>query len=428
MIRKVLIATMASAAITIATPALAQRGGGGGGDRGGMGGGVGGGVGAGGGGGLGGFGGPGGLGGGVGVGGSVGAGASVGPDHGDIDTTSMTNPAVGVSQGPAHASATGIANANSHSVLAGTGTTTTVTSGSFSGLTAGTMLTSNGTTLGTVEQIRTAANGSVVAVVVKGTNGQLYPIPVRDLVWSNGMLSLTSNARLAGLNTGTSSRTTAFTNPAMGRSQGPYHASATGIAHANSHSVLAGAGTTTVTRGSLSGLTTGTTLFENGTAVGTVEQIRTSANGMARVVVVQGTSGRLVSIPVRDLTFANGTLSTTARLPGLSVRLAGRAGGRLNSQGIYHASPTGIAHASSRSALAVGAVASAALPGLTTGLTVQTSTGTTLGTVTRIVTDSSGNIRLVYVTSSTGRVYRLLPTTLSIAGTVVTTSSMTASR
>jgi hypothetical protein len=94
------------------------------------------------------------------------------------------------------------------------------------------------------------------------------------------------------------------------------------------------------------------------------------------------------------------------------------------SQGPAHASTTGIAHANSHSVLASGQVSSSTLPGLTTGLTVQSSTGTTLGTVSQVVTDSSGNIRLVIVTTPTGQMLRLAPTTLSISGGVVTTTSI----
>jgi hypothetical protein len=39
------------------------------------------------------------------------------------------------------------------------------------------------------------------------------------------------------------------------------------------------------------------------------------------------------------------------------------------------------------------------------------------------VTDNSGNIRLVIVTTSTGQMLRLSPTSLSISGGVVTTTS-----
>lgn len=217
-------------------------------------------------------------------------------------------------------------------------------------------------------------------------------------------------------------------------SQGPNYASPTGIAHANWNSVLAGTNTTTSSRlnamfpgtrttttvssGTLSGLTTGMTLYSNGTAVGTVQQIRTTGNGSVSVVIVQGTNGGFYAVPASKLSLSGGTLSTSARLNGIN----GSSQARLNSQGPLHASPTGIAHANYRSVLASGTVASGSLAGLTTGLTVNTSTGTTLGTVSQIVTDSSGNIRLVIVTSSTGQTYRLMPTSLSISGGVVTTT------
>lgn len=95
-----------------------------------------------------------------------------------------------------------------------------------------------------------------------------------------------------------------------------------------------------------------------------------------------------------------------------------------NSQGLQNANTRAISRANANSSLARGAVAPTALPGLTTGLTVNSSTGATLGTVSQVVTDSSGNIRLVVVTSSTGQTYRLAPTTLSISGGVLTTTSL----
>ncbi|MFL6765360.1 MAG: hypothetical protein ACJ8FO_09225 [Sphingomicrobium sp.] len=223
-------------------------------------------------------------------------------------------------------------------------------------------------------------------------------------------------------------------------SQGPANASPTGIAHANSNSVLSGSGgatssaslermfpgtrtTTSVTSGTLAGLTTGMTLMSNGTAVGTVQQIRTSGNGSVAVVIIRGSNGGFYAVPANRLSLTGGTLSTTARLSGVNATtLAANSQARLNSQGLMHASPTGIAHASSRSVLAGGAVVSGSLAGLTTGLTVNTSGGTTLGRVTQIVTDSSGNIRLVVVRSSTGQTFRLSPSSLSISGGVVTTT------
>jgi hypothetical protein len=109
-----------------------------------------------------------------------------------------------------------------------------------------------------------------------------------------------------------------------------------------------------------------------------------------------------------------------------NVNLNSGATNAINSQGLLHASPNGIAHASPNSVLGRGAVSSTMLPNLTTGLNVQNSTGTTIGQVSQVVTDSSGNVRLVIVTNSTtGQTFRLAPNTLSINGGVVTTTSTT---
>jgi hypothetical protein len=134
-------------------------------------------------------------------------------------------------------------------------------------------------------------------------------------------------------------------------SQGPANASSTGIANANQSSVLfpGTTATSTVASGALAGLTTGTTLFSNGTAVGTVQQIRTTGQGSVAVVIVKGSNGHLYGIPANKLTFSGGTLTTTARLNGINGSTTAQA--RVNSQGLLHASPTGIAHANQNSVL-----------------------------------------------------------------------------
>lgn len=96
-----------------------------------------------------------------------------------------------------------------------------------------------------------------------------------------------------------------------------------------------------------------------------------------------------------------------------------------NSQGPANASATGIAHANANSVLARGAVSTSTLPGLTTGLTVNNSTGTSIGTVSQVITGTDGSIRAVVVTSPTGQTFRLAPSTLTISGNVVTTTSTT---
>lgn len=225
-------------------------------------------------------------------------------------------------------------------------------------------------------------------------------------------------------------------------SMGSANASPIGIANANANSALnSGAATTvrtngsanmdrmfpntkTTTRvqsGSLAGLTTGMALTSNGTSVGTVQQIRTAGNGNVSVVIVQGTNGRMFAIPANKLTLTNGTLTTTARLNGIN---GGTSQALAVSQGPNHASVNGIAHASPRSVLAAGAVAASTLPGLTTGIAVQSGTGTSIGTVSQVVTDTNGNIRLVVVTSPTGGTIRLSPATLTMSGgTLVTTQA-----
>ena len=210
------------------------------------------------------------------------------------------------SQGPANASATGIAHANQNSVLAGTTATTTATSGPLAGLAAGTTLYSNGTAVGTVQQIRVTGRGTVAMVVVKGTDGGLYAVPANKLTYTSGTLSTT--ARLAGVN---GSASTTASSQARVNSQGPMHASATGIAHANSHSVLAGGSTTALT-----GVSVGMPLYSNGTQVGTVYRIVT-ANGVITRVLVQGTNGRVYSLAPSTLTASGGSVTTSATLRGI---------------------------------------------------------------------------------------------------------------
>lgn len=290
--RQLILTALASAAILCGGQALAAGGPGGGGGGPGGGGGHGGG-------------GPGG-GGGMGNMGNMGDIGGPGRDIGGPGTGLMTRDDARMnSQGPDHASATGVANANANSVLAGTTPTNRVTNGPLSGVAAGMSVFSNGTLVGTVQQIRLAGNGNVALVLVKGTNGGIFPVPANKLSLANGSLSTTAHFR--GIN---DDRTEAEAQGRM-NSQGPMHASATGIAHANQHSVLAGGSTTTVT-----GISVGMPLFKNGTQVGTVSRVIT-ANGMIRRVLVQGANGRTFSLSPTMLTASGGTLTTTATLRGM---------------------------------------------------------------------------------------------------------------
>jgi hypothetical protein len=256
----------------------------------------------------------------MGAGGGMGMGAGMNGGIGGMNGMGGMN-SMGVStrdaarmnsQALSHASPTGIAHANQNSVLAGTGMTTTVTSGALTGLTTGTTLYSNGTAVGTVQQIRTTGRGSVAMVVIKGTNGGYYALPANKLSYSGGTLS--TSARLAGINGSTTTTTTTATANSRSRanSQGPMHASATGIAHANAHSVLYGASTGTA----LSGVSVGMPFFSNGTQVGTVYRVVT-ANGRIQRVLVQSTNGRIYSLAPNTLTASGGSVTTTTTLRGI---------------------------------------------------------------------------------------------------------------
>lgn len=177
-------------------------------------------------------------------------------------------------------------------------------------------------------------------------------------------------------------------------------------------------GRTTVQSSALPGLATGLTVqTSTGTTLGTVSRILTDRNGNILGVLVTTSTGRTLRLSPTTLSMNGTTLVTTVTNtfanPAIGV-----------SQGPLHASATGIAHANSHSVLAGGSVAGTALTGLTTNMQVLNSNGTNIGTVSRVVTDANGNVRLVIVTNSTTRrTFRLAPSTLRINGSSVTTTS-----
>ncbi|HEX8938463.1 MAG TPA: hypothetical protein VF776_09365 [Sphingomicrobium sp.] len=156
-----------------------------------------------------------------------------------------------------------------------------------------------------------------------------------------------------------------------------------------------------------------------GGAIGANAGMNTSSMGPAQV-----SPNASFNRPM-TITAPTNMTSTVTTGAGVQTNLNASSRAVVHSQGPLHASPNAIAHASPNSVLARGAVTSTALPGLTSGLTVQNSTGTSIGTVSQVITGSDGSIRAVVVTSPTGQTFRLAPTTLSISGSVVTTSSTT---
>lgn len=101
------------------------------------------------------------------------------------------------------------------------------------------------------------------------------------------------------------------TNTGRLKSQGPVHASATGIAHANSHSVLKG---TTVVGGPIAGLTKGMTVVDaNGNTVGTVSRINTASGGrVVNVLVKSSTGARTIPLSPSTMTVSGGVATTTS--------------------------------------------------------------------------------------------------------------------
>jgi hypothetical protein len=93
------------------------------------------------------------------------------------------------SQGPANASPTGISHANSNSVLA----RGAVSSSTLSGLATNmTVNNSGGTQIGTISQIITGPNNTIRAVVVTSSTGQTFTLPANSLTISGGVVTTTS--------------------------------------------------------------------------------------------------------------------------------------------------------------------------------------------------------------------------------------------
>ena len=238
----------------------------------------------------------------------------------------------------------------------------------------------------------------------------------------------------SGLNrTGADIRATARSS-----SEGPEYANPHAIERANQNSVLSTgttSGTTTTTSGSqlrasghsrtatqsgnrfqssLTGVTTGMTVTDSsGTTIGTVSGVRTVGNGSIKTVQVTLTNGHVVTLAPSSLSLSGGVLTTNS--------LTTNANGRVNSQGPAHASIQGLTHASPNSVLAGAGVTT--LTGLATGQTVTDTSGTSLGTVSNVITNRAGAVVGIQVSLTGGGTVTIPATTLSMDGTTVVTSS-----
>lgn len=146
-----------------------------------------------------------------------------------------------------------------------------------------------------------------------------------------------------------------------------------------------------------------------GASVGTVTGVTTKGNGSVRTVQVTLADGQIVTLAPNSLTL-NGDVLTTTSIES-----------NVNSQGAARANINGLINASPNSALASAGVTS--LTGLATGLTVQNSGGTSIGTVNQILTNRAGAVVGVRVDLSAGGSAVIPATTLSMDGTTVVTSS-----
>jgi hypothetical protein len=174
--------------------------------------------------------------------------------------------------------------------------------------------------------------------------------------------------------------------------------------------VRASTGVNSMASTRLTGVESGMTVNDSGgAAIGTVTGVTTKGNGSIRTVQVTLTNGQIVTLAPSSLTL-NGDVLTTNSLTS-----------NVKSQGVAHANINGLIHASPNSALASAGVTS--LTGLATGLTVNNSGGTAIGTVDSIVTNRAGAVIAVRVALDGGGTATIPATTLSMDGTTVVTSS-----
>jgi hypothetical protein len=160
----------------------------------------------------------------------------------------------------------------------------------------------------------------------------------------------------------------------------------------------------------LTGVTSGMTVVDStGTTIGTVTGIRTTGNGSAKSVQVTLTNGQVINLSSSSLSLSGGVLTTNSLTT------------NVNSQGAAHASINGLIHASPNSALASAGITT--LTGLTTGLTVNDSGGTSIGTVSGVLTNRAGAVVAIQVDLSGGGTITIPATTLSMDGTTVVTTA-----
>lgn len=323
------------------------------------------------------------------------------------------------SEGLLHASPRGISRANPNSVLA----RGALPSSLFPGLTTGlTVEASSGATLGTVTRVLTTGNGMIAGVIVTSPNGQTYRLPASSLSVSGNVVTANTTetfersgvpgALLPGLTTGLTVDTSTGTSLGTvsqvitdrnGNVVGVIVTASNGQSYQLPASSLSVSGNMVTANTSeafeymgmpsslLPGLTTGLAVdTAAGSEFGTVSQVNVGANGNITSVVVTSANGQRIVVPASTLSISGNVVTV----------------------------------ANTSEAFEGTGVPSAFLPGLSTGLTVDSGAGTSIGTVSQVITSNNGNISGVVVTSANGQTFVLPASDLSVSGNIVTVASL----
>lgn len=318
-----------------------------------------------------------------------------------------------------HASPRAISRANPNSILA----RGALPSSLFPGLTTGlTVEASSGATLGTVTSVLTTRNGMIAGVIVTSPNGQTYRLPASSLSVSGNVVTANTtetfersgvpSALLPGLTTGLTVDTSTGTSLGTvsqvvtdrnGNIVGVIVTASNGQSYqlpASSLSVSGNMVTANTSeafeymgmpRSLLPGLTTGLAVdTAAGSAFGTVSQVNVGANGNITSVVVTAANGQKIVVPASTLSISGNVVTV----------------------------------ANTSEAFEGTGVPSAFLPDLSTGLTVDSSAGTSIGTVSRVIASDNGNISGIVVTSANGQMFVLPASDLSMSGNTVTIASL----
>ena len=160
---------------------------------------------------------------------------------------------------------------------------------------------------------------------------------------------------------------------------------------------------------SLTGVTTGMSVVDSsGVEVGTVTGVRTVGSGNVKAVQVTLADGSVILLSPNSVSLDGDVLTTTSLTSDVTLP---------------NASINGLVNANPRSALGLAGVTT--LTGLTTGLTVNTSGGELVGTVSSVLTNRAGAVVAIQVALEGGGTATIPATTLRMDGTTVVTTSAT---